>query len=47
VKYCGVKVHIASDHEKISDLIALTEVVRVIDLGDGKQSLGLTVLSMN
>lgn len=42
-----VKVHIASDHDKIADLIALTEVVRVVDLGDGKQSLGLTILSMS
>jgi c-di-GMP-binding flagellar brake protein YcgR len=42
-----VKVHMASDHEKIADLIAQTEVVRVIDLGEGKQSLGLTILSMS
>ncbi|MBX9754524.1 MAG: PilZ domain-containing protein [Pseudomonas sp.] len=42
-----VKVHIASDHDKLSGLDAQTEVVRVIDLGDGRQSLGLTILSMS
>ena len=42
-----VKVHIASDHEKLPGLDAETEVVRVIDLGDGRQSLGLTILSMS
>lgn len=41
-----VKVHIPSDHDKLSGLNAQTEVVRVIDLGDGRQSLGLTILSM-
>jgi hypothetical protein len=41
-----VRVHISSDHDKLSDLNAHTEVVRVIDLGDGRQSLGLTILSM-
>jgi hypothetical protein len=42
-----VKVHIASDHDKLSGLNAETEVVRVIDLGEGRQSLGLTILSMS
>ena len=42
-----LRVQIASDHDKLSGLNAETEVVRVIDLGDGRQSLGLTILSMS
>lgn len=42
-----VRVNIASDHEKLSGLNAETEVVRVIQLDDGRQSLGLTILSMS
>ena len=42
-----IRVQIASDHDKLSGLNAETEVVRVIDLGDGRQSLGLTILSMS
>lgn len=42
-----IKVHIASDHEKLPGLNAETEVVRVIDLGGGRQSLGLAILSMS
>jgi hypothetical protein len=42
-----VKVNIASDHDKLSGLNAQTEVVRVQDLGDGRQSLGLNILSMS
>lgn len=45
----GEKIHveITSDHEKLPGLKAETEVVRVIDLGGGRQSLGLTILSMS
>jgi hypothetical protein len=42
-----VTVHIASEHDKLAGLNAQTEVVRIIDLGDGRQSLGLTILSMS
>ncbi len=42
-----IRVQIDSDHDKLSGLNAETEVVRVIDLGDGRQSLGLTILSMS
>ena len=42
-----IRVAIASDHDKLSGLNAETEVVRVIDLGGGRQSLGLAILSMS
>ncbi|MDP2244900.1 PilZ domain-containing protein [Pseudomonas sp.] len=41
-----IKVHIASDHNQLKGLIAEAEVVRVSDLGDGRQNLGLAILSM-
>ncbi|HLD68252.1 MAG TPA: PilZ domain-containing protein [Pseudomonas sp.] len=41
-----VKVHIASDHNQLKGLEAEAEVVRVSDLGQGRQSLGLAILSM-
>lgn len=41
-----VAVHIPSEHEQLADLNVDAEVVRVIDLEDGRQSLGLSVLSM-
>jgi hypothetical protein len=41
-----VKVHIASDHNELSGLNAEAEVVRVIELEDGRQSLGLAIISM-
>lgn len=41
-----VKVHIASEHNELRGLEAEAEVMRVIDLGDGRQSLGLAILSM-
>ncbi len=42
-----VQVHIGSDHAQLKSLDAEAEVVRVADLGDGRQSLGLAILSMN
>ena len=42
-----VNVHIASDHNELSGLNAQAEVVRVIDLGAGRQSIGLAIISMN
>lgn len=42
-----VMVHIASDHNALQGLEAQAEVVRVQDLEDGRQSLGLAVLSMS
>ncbi|MES2820858.1 MAG: PilZ domain-containing protein [Pseudomonadota bacterium] len=42
-----VRVHIASDHNALKGLDAEAEVVRVSDLGDGRQSLGLAIVSMN
>lgn len=42
-----VKVHIASDHNELSGLNAQAEVVRVIDLEGGRQSLGLAIISMS
>lgn len=41
-----VKVHIASDHNELQGLNAEGEVMRIIDLGDGRQSIGLAILSM-
>lgn len=42
-----VNVHIASDHNELSGLNAQAEVVRVIDLDGGRQSLGLVIISMS
>lgn len=41
-----VRVHIPSDHAELKGLDVEAEVVRVIAMDDGRQSLGLTVLSM-
>ncbi|MWV18390.1 PilZ domain-containing protein [Pseudomonas sp. L-22-4S-12] len=41
-----VKVHIASDHNELKGLDAEGEVMRIIDLGGGRQSIGLAILSM-
>jgi len=42
-----IKVHIASDHNQLKGLIAEAEVVRVTDLDNGRQNLGLAILSMS
>lgn len=42
-----VKVHIRSEHSELAGLDAQAEVVRIADLGDGRQSLGLAILSMS
>jgi c-di-GMP-binding flagellar brake protein YcgR len=42
-----IKVHIASDHNQLKGLIAEAEVVRVNDLDNGRQTLGLAILSMS
>ncbi|VXC42945.1 PilZ domain-containing protein [Pseudomonas sp. 8Z] len=41
-----VRVHIPSEHNELSGLDAEAEVVRVTELDDGRQSLGLAILSM-
>ncbi|TBU85675.1 PilZ domain-containing protein [Phytopseudomonas dryadis] len=42
-----VKVLIPSGHDELKGLEAEAEVVRVTDLEDGQQILGLAVISMN
>ena len=42
-----VRVLIPSEHSELKGLDAQTEVVRVIQLDDGRQSLGLAILSMS
>lgn len=42
-----VRVHIPSEHSELAGLDAQAEVVRVSDLGGGRQSLGLNILSMS
>lgn len=42
-----VKVHIPSEHSALPSLDAHAEVVRVSDLGGGRQSLGLAISSMS
>ena len=42
-----VKVHIPSEHSELKGLDAQTEVVRISQLDDGRQSLGLAILSMS
>ncbi len=42
-----VRVHIASDHNELRGLDAEAEVVRVATLEDGRQALGLTIISMS
>lgn len=41
-----VRVHIASEHNALKGLEAEAEVVRVTALDDGRQALGLTIISM-
>lgn len=42
-----VRVHIPSEHSELAGLDAQAEVVRVSDLGSGRQSLGLNILAMS
>lgn len=42
-----VQAHIPSEHNELKGLEAETEVVRVGTHEDGRQSLGLTILSMS
>ncbi len=42
-----VVVHIASDHNQLKGLNAEAEVVRVTDLGNGRQALGLAIITMS
>ncbi|MCQ4258983.1 PilZ domain-containing protein [Stutzerimonas stutzeri] len=42
-----IRVQIPSEHAELDGLDALTEVVRVDSHEDGRQSLGLTILSMS
>lgn len=44
---CRVRVAIPSEHDELSGLDAEAEVVRVESLADGRQSLGLAILSMS
>ena len=41
-----VKVHIPSEHSELAGLDAQAEVVRVNTLEDGRQALGLAIISM-
>lgn len=42
-----VSVHIASEHNQLNGLDAEAEVVRATDLGNGRQALGLAIVSMS
>lgn len=42
-----VRVHIPSEHSELAGLDAQAEVVRISDLGNGRQSLGLAILAMS
>lgn len=42
-----VKVHIASDHNQLKGLDAEAEVVRITALDNGRQALGLAIISMS
>ncbi|WNF45159.1 PilZ domain-containing protein [Pseudomonas sp. SG20056] len=42
-----VRVHIASDHNELRGLDAQAEVMRVSTLEDGRQALGLAIISMS
>lgn len=42
-----VRVHIASEHNALRGLDAQAEVVRVSPMDDGRQALGLAIISMN
>ncbi|MBS7661093.1 PilZ domain-containing protein [Pseudomonas lalucatii] len=42
-----VRVHIASEHNALKGLDAQAEVVRVSELDNGRQALGLAIISMN
>ncbi len=43
----NVRVHIASDHNELRGLDAHAEVVRVSAMEDGRQAIGLSIISMN
>lgn len=42
-----VRIHIASDHNALRGLDAQAEVVRVSAMDDGRQALGLAIISMS
>jgi hypothetical protein len=42
-----VKVHIASDHNQLKGLDAEAKVVRITDLDNGRQALGLAIITMS
>ena len=42
-----VRVHIASDHNQLQGLDADAQVVRVSDLDNGRQALGLAIVAMS
>ena len=42
-----VRIHIASDHNELRGLDAQAEVVRVGTMEDGRQALGLAIISMS
>jgi c-di-GMP-binding flagellar brake protein YcgR len=42
-----VRIHIASDHNELRGLDAQAEVVRISAMDDGRQSIGLTIISMS
>jgi hypothetical protein len=41
-----VRIHIASDHNELRGLDAQAEVVRVNTMDDGRQAIGLAIISM-
>ncbi len=42
-----VRVHIPSDHAALKGLDVEAEVIRATDMGDDRQSIGLTVVKMS
>ncbi|MGB4072764.1 PilZ domain-containing protein [Pseudomonas sp.] len=42
-----VRIHIGSDHNELRGLDAQAEVVRVNTMDDGRQALGLAIISMS
>ncbi|CAN7549711.1 PilZ domain-containing protein [Pseudomonas sp. LjRoot71] len=42
-----VRIHISSEHNELRGLDAQAEVVRVTTLDDGRQALGLAIISMS
>lgn len=42
-----VRVHIPSEHDALKGLEAEAEVVRITDLDGGRQTIGLTIISMS